>query len=143
MTRYRQIGLSAGKKINRARDEKQSKWNVRPSHFSIDCVAEKTQKAPAKTECDSRRRMLFPTSAFQRHVPSALRVFTHGHFENIALIATVPNRCLHLIQWFSGVQQLNEYKRDSLILSKVWRREEPPPLRHPPRSLFGIILQSV
>lgn len=129
--------IERGKKINRARDEKQSKWNVRPLHFSIDCVAEKTQKAPAKTECDSCRRMLFPTSAFQRHVPLCFaRVFTHGHFENIALIATVPNRCLHLIQWFPGVQQLNEYKRDSLILSKSMEEGRATPAPPPPSIPF-------
>lgn len=68
--------------------------------------------------------------------PPLLCVFTHGHFENIALIATIPNRCLHLIQWFPGVQQLNEYKRDSLILSKSMEEGKATPAPPPPSIPF-------
>lgn len=78
----------------------------------------------------------FQHPPFRDTSPSALRVFTHGHFENIALIATVPNRCLHLIQWFPGVQQLNEYKRDSLILSKSMEEGRATPAPPPPSIPF-------
>lgn len=141
MTRDRQIGTSAKNKPS-------ERWKEEP----MECPAlallhwlrrGENTKGTGQTECDSRRQLLFPTSAFQRHIPLCFaRVQTRAYWK-YCFDSDRPQSLPPLIQWFPGVQQLHEYKRDSLILSKVWRRGEPPPLRHPPRSLFGIILQSV